>query len=300
MDKLAIVIPYYKINFFEETLQSVALQTDKRFTLYIGNDAGPNDPLALIKKYFDDGEFQYFNYEDNLGGKNLALQWERILENVQENWFQILGDDDMIGENFVEEFYNSLPILEAENITALKFTHNWIDEKNKLIESFNYKKKFLESVDFIVKKHKGEVRSSLSENIFATKMWRKFRFQKIPLAWGSDDLALLQFSGYKKILYNQNSKVLVRISKESISGSTVFEKQKIFSINVFREKIILHCATHFPNNFINTITEEYLINAHFQKIPAKYAIAFSILKYKGIIQFLKTIRRIFYINKISN
>lgn len=299
MHQLAIVIPYYKINFFEDTLKSIALQTDKRFTLYIGNDASKNDPLPLIKKYFSETEFQYFDYKDNLGGKNLVLQWERILENVQEDWFQILGDDDMISQNFVEEFYNSFPILEAQKITAIKFTHDWIDEENNLIESFNYKQDYLESVDFIIKKHKGEIRSSLSENIFATKMWKKFRFQEIPLAWGSDDLALLHFSGHGKIAYKQNTKVLVRISTSSISGSSDFDREKDFATNVFREKIILQSATYFPKSFINQIIDEYLYKAHAQKFSAKYAVSFSVLKNKGIVLFLKTVRRIFYMNKMK-
>lgn len=60
---LAIVIPYYKPDFFEETLQSVAAQTDKRFTLYIGNDASAHDPLPLIQKYFPDGKYQHITHQ---------------------------------------------------------------------------------------------------------------------------------------------------------------------------------------------------------------------------------------------
>ena len=41
---LAIIIPYFKLLFFEETLQSLAIQTDKRFKVYIGDDASPEDP----------------------------------------------------------------------------------------------------------------------------------------------------------------------------------------------------------------------------------------------------------------
>ena len=48
---LAIVIPYYKIIFFEKTLESLAKQTDKRFHVYIGDDGSPNAPLELLKKY---------------------------------------------------------------------------------------------------------------------------------------------------------------------------------------------------------------------------------------------------------
>ena len=84
MQKLAIIIPYYKIDFFEETLQSLAAQTDNRFTLYIGNDASPDDPKKIIERIFPAGNYHYYDYKENLGGKNLALQWERILENVTE------------------------------------------------------------------------------------------------------------------------------------------------------------------------------------------------------------------------
>ena len=51
MSILAIVIPYYKINYFEETLKSLSNQTDKRFKVYIGNDASENDPIEIIEKY---------------------------------------------------------------------------------------------------------------------------------------------------------------------------------------------------------------------------------------------------------
>jgi hypothetical protein len=33
---LAIIIPYYKLTFFLATLESLANQTDNRFTVYIG------------------------------------------------------------------------------------------------------------------------------------------------------------------------------------------------------------------------------------------------------------------------
>jgi len=46
---LVIVIPYFKRTFFEETLQSLAKQTDKRFVGYVGDDAGQKDCVALLK-----------------------------------------------------------------------------------------------------------------------------------------------------------------------------------------------------------------------------------------------------------
>ena len=48
---LAIVIPFFKLTFFEETLQSLSTQTDKRFKVYIGDDASPEDCTALLQKF---------------------------------------------------------------------------------------------------------------------------------------------------------------------------------------------------------------------------------------------------------
>ena len=48
---LAIVIPYYNYEFFKETLDSLANQTNKNFKVYIGDDASTNNPLELINNY---------------------------------------------------------------------------------------------------------------------------------------------------------------------------------------------------------------------------------------------------------
>ena len=76
---LAIVIPYFKINFFEKTLASLAQQTDKRFHVYIGDDASPNAPDELLKKYEGQFNYTYKRFNDNLGGISLVKQWERCI-----------------------------------------------------------------------------------------------------------------------------------------------------------------------------------------------------------------------------
>lgn len=300
MKKLAIVIPYYKMDFFEKTIQSVASQSNRNFVLYIGNDASPDDPLPVIEKYFSPEDYLYFNYTDNVGGKNLALQWERILDNVQEEWFQILGDDDLIVENFVEAFYNTLPLLEEKKITAVKFKYEWIDDNNNHLETFDYKTEYLDSIDFFILKYRGAVRSSLSENIFDRKMYRKHRFEKIPLAWGSDDIALLAFSGYRDIMYIRTSKVKVRISNASISGTETMDKQKNNAYNIFREKLVTGHSKYFPSAFMEQVIADYLMYCHMNKQRADYGVALYHLKHLHVKKFLKSIKKIYYINKIYN
>ena len=72
---LAIVIPYYKRSFFKETLQSLANQTDKRFKVYIGDDASPENPLDLLEHYKGSFDFEYKRFETNEGATSLVKQW---------------------------------------------------------------------------------------------------------------------------------------------------------------------------------------------------------------------------------
>ena len=110
LNRLAIVIPLYKIDFFEETLNSICNQTDKRFNLYIGNDASSSDFEEIIKSYKEKFDFTYQFFKNNLGGEGrLVEQWERCIAlSNNEEYIQILGDDDFISSNFVETFYQIL------------------------------------------------------------------------------------------------------------------------------------------------------------------------------------------------
>ncbi|WP_426476882.1 glycosyltransferase family A protein [Chryseobacterium sp. CBSDS_008] len=296
-NKLAIVIPYYKIDFFEETIRSVASQSNKNFTLYIGNDASPTDPLPIIQKYFGPDEYAYFNYKQNVGGKNLALQWERVLENVQEEWFQILGDDDMISENLVEVFYQNLPLAETKEISVIKFAHQWIDEENNVIENFDYNFSELKPSEFFIKKYNHEIQSSLSENIFKLDIYKEIKFEKITLAWGSDDLAILLFADKNNILYNKNTKVKVRISGSSISGSDHLDDQKQKAGFELKETLVTKYSSLFSYEFISGVVEEYLNSSHYRRYNAHYSVIFFYLKHFRIKAFLKALKKIYYIKK---
>ena len=238
MIKLAIVIPYYKIDFFEETLKSVALQTDKRFTLYIGNDASSDDPFPVIKKYFDENEFHYFNYQENLGGKNLALQWERILENVNEEWFQILGDDDTISINFVDEFYKNIDLADQNKTNVLKFSQCFINDLGEITNDFTTYPKLSSAKSIWRSKYVEKHRSSLSEHIFRKESYLKYNFKHFPLAWFSDDFAVLEWSEGSEIIFINEAKVFVRMSSVNISSMTSNDDQKDKARHEYLELIL--------------------------------------------------------------
>lgn len=233
MYSLAIVIPYYKFTFFHETLKSLAAQTDQRFIVYIGNDASPRNPEDLLKEFEGEFNFVYKKFQENLGGTSLAEQWERCVEMIQnEEWFMILGDDDYLSSNVVEEFYRNLEIIVKYQINVVKLSSRLIDESNNVLHSKINEQLMKSSIDYLLEK---DFRCSLSEHIFKKSQYEKYGFADFPLGWISDVMAIMEFSEYGDILFIEKAMCFVRISSESISGNPIHNKvekwkaQKLFS-----------------------------------------------------------------------
>lgn len=296
MNKLAIIIPYYKINYFEDTLKSLAAQSNKNFALYIGNDASPDDPLQLINKYLEKNNYQYFAYADNVGGEYLVQQWERILKNVEEEWFQILGDDDMISENFVEEFYNHLTEIMENNCKVLKFSQRRIDAEGNPLSRYTEYPTLMTPFENWAKKHIDRDMSSLSEHVFNIVAYRKVGFRNIPLAWGADDLAVLEIASNNPIYFISKAKVLVRISTENISGSDTNLSKKMQADHMVRNYLLNRYFSRLPNAYISTAIEKeirYAFDYGKEKLViSPFALFIKIYEFKKALKYLKQRRYI--------
>lgn len=215
---LAIVIPYYKITFFEATLQSLVNQTNKQFKVYIGNDASLEDPTALLEKYKDQFDFVYYKFEENLGGISLVQQWERCIAlSGKEKWLMILGDDDLLGENVVLEFYKQYDVFDSIS-NVVRYATIVLNEQNNSKSSVFFHPQLELGSDFFIRKVKGNTRSSLSEYFFKRKVFLKYQFQDYPSAFYSDDRAWFDFSENRPIYTINESIIYIRISDYSLSG----------------------------------------------------------------------------------
>lgn len=218
---LAIVIPYYKIDFFKETLDSLANQTHKNFKVYIGNDASPNNPSELLSKYKADFDFEYFEFQENLGSKSLVNQWHRCIDLAkEEEWLMILCDDDTITTNYIEAFHNNINEISSAKVAVVRYASQVIDEKNKSLSVEINHPKIENAVDFLFRKLKGGTRSTLSEYIFKRKIVHEIRFKNLPLAWYSDLLGVLEFSHFGNIYTVNEALLKFRLSGINITSKT--------------------------------------------------------------------------------
>lgn len=219
---LAIVISYYKLAFFEATLQSLVDQTDQRFRVYIGDDASPEDPKILLKQFKEKFNFVYHRFEKNLGEVSLVKQWERCLKlTSNEVWLIILGDDDILGKNVVASFYSNFTEFETK-VNVVRFSTQKINEKGEAL-SHVYKHPVFENSSEILFR---DTRSSLSEYAFSLKSLKTYNFRNLPLAWSADLLAVLEISNFKIIYTINEATVYVRVSPISISGNKSLYKLK--------------------------------------------------------------------------
>jgi glycosyltransferase involved in cell wall biosynthesis len=235
---LGIVIPYYKRIYFEGTLSSLANQSDKRFRVYIGDDASSENPSDLLQEYFEKVDIKYFRFDENMGGTSLVKQWQRCISMTEdEQWIMILGDDDYLDESVVASFYKNLELFNSKS-NVIRFASRVINEKlNSITDSFIHPKWEAPSASYF-RRFKEQTRSSLSEYIFSRSAYQHFGFQDYPLAWHSDDNAWLDFSDGMPIYTINESNVYIRISDTSISGKTDNNELKSQAAVLFLKNVI--------------------------------------------------------------
>ena len=108
-NNLAILIPAFKTRFFRETLNSIANQTCKNFTLYVGDDCSPENIEEITFEYSNVINIKYIKFPNNIGAKHLVNQWNRCLNLVNdEEWIWLFSDDDIMDKDCVKSFYFSL------------------------------------------------------------------------------------------------------------------------------------------------------------------------------------------------
>ncbi|MFE3871892.1 glycosyltransferase family 2 protein [Flavobacterium sp. ZS1P70] len=287
---LSIIIPYYKITFFDKTIQSLANQTNKNFKVFIGDDNSQNNPSELLEKYKGKFQFQYTKFDENFGSNDLVQQWNRCIEldNSENKWLMILGDDDVLDKNVVEEFHNQRNKFE-DSINVVRFSTIKINQKGDFISDIYYNPITENSADFLFR----ETRSSLSEYVFRKDDLIKTTIKKFPLAWYSDVLAVLEVSDFKEIYSINEAVVKIRISDESISGNSDNMSKKIKASFQFYY-YLLYCKNEFFTENQRQILLQKLNNSYFHRKKSAmnfFKISFLHLKYfstKEYLNFLKS------------
>lgn len=214
---LAIVIPAYKETFFAQTMESIANQTNKDFTLYVGDDASPYNLSDIVDEFKDRIDIVYKRFEENVGGKDLVAQWKRCIELTKsEEWIWLFSDDDMMHPQCVESFYKE--IKQTPLYDLYRFDVDVIDKTDSVIGTCVAPRDVISSRDLYQLKQKGIMNSFVVEYVFSRKVYDKYNgFQNFDLAWGSDTATWLKFGYDKGIKKISDSRIQWRSSGLNIT-----------------------------------------------------------------------------------
>ena len=247
---LAIVIPAYKSTFLSAALDSIATQTCKDFTLYIGDDCSPNNIGEIVDRYRDKIDLVYKRFDSNLGGHDLVAQWERCIDLTQgEPWLWLFSDDDVMEADCVEEFYKAIKKNPDHNI--YHFDINVIDKHGDIMRSIAPYPTGLTAWDFCKKRSEVKLISYVVEYIFRRDTFMKCgRFQNFDLAWGSDIATITKLIGNKTLGVINSAHVNWRYSGENISPdhSAKTSFRKLLSVADYTDWINRHFFSHGKMN----------------------------------------------------
>jgi glycosyltransferase involved in cell wall biosynthesis len=228
--KLAIVIPAYKATFMVKSLNSIANQACKEFTLYIGDDNSPDDLENIVNDYRHKINLVYHKFNDNLGQKSLTKQWERsIALSTHEEYIWLFSDDDEMPVDAVERFYNE---ISKRDFDILRYNLQFIDENNHVIRSPSNHPDVETSSEFIQRRLRFLTISAGCEYIFSRKVFEKNQgFIDFPYAWCSDDATWATYGKTDGIKTIPGTPISMRLANGvNISSNNALNSLKFISV----------------------------------------------------------------------
>lgn len=224
--QLAIVIPAYKDVFFEKALNSLANQTNKNFSVYVGDDDSPYNLEIISSKFNSVLDIHYYRFESNIGKKSIIDQWKRCLDLCNnEKWIWLFSDDDIADPNCVENFYLRIQ-LDGSKFDVYRFNTRIIDDNDNIIGETPESPFVEDSISMAYNILIGKRGNSMPDHIFTHEIYLKYGFVKTNWAQGADWATSILFSSDKGICTIPNAKINWRLGNYNISGNVSKYKRK--------------------------------------------------------------------------
>lgn len=219
---LAIVIPAWRGRHLRAVLNSFCAQTDRRFRVYVGDDASSDELKELVDEFRRDLEIVYRRFDENLGGRDLIAQWDRCIALTQgEEWIWLFSDDDEAEPDCVSAFYGALEGV-GSGVDLMRFDFNIIDPEGNLVRSpapNPEKETARELLRAILAGGGREWRAP--EHLFRREVYERCGgFVNFPLALYSDLATWVEFAGDRGVVTLSQGKVRWRSHAEGISSGS--------------------------------------------------------------------------------
>lgn len=218
-DDIAIVIPVYKSDFLEESLESVVTQTDlENCRIYIFNDASEDTAIEPIVRSFSQSvPTTYHRFEQNMGKISLPAQWNRCIRQTGgERWVWLFSDDDVMDPACLQNFRSARAAYPQTRL----FRFDTVKFKDEIPLRRNSFPKITSALDFAKLKLGYKQESYAVEYLFERDLFDGIGgFPEYPLGWCADDLFWIKAAGCVPMVTIPDALVYWRYSEVNISGS---------------------------------------------------------------------------------
>jgi glycosyltransferase involved in cell wall biosynthesis len=228
--KYSIGIPAFKERYLEECISSILSQTIVDFELIIINDCSPDNILSVISK-FNDARISYYENDVNIGAENVIDNWNKCLNIAKGEFFILMGDDDKLAPNYLQEFdtlINKYPSLDVFHC-KIKI----INENSEVIGLSNDCPEFESTNDYILNCLKGRSEQFISDFVYRKDtLSDNGGFFKLPLAWSSDYTSAYVACANKGIAYTSEPVFFYRKNQFNITSTSSLELKRIAIIGM--------------------------------------------------------------------
>lgn len=230
--KFSIGIPAFKYRYLKACIDSVLGQTYQNFELIIVDDCSP-EPLHEIIEQFNDPRVMSFRNEINVGAENVVNNWNRCLEKATGDFFVLMGDDDKLEPDFLEEFARLIAVY--PDLDVYHCRTRIIDENSEPIRLTPSCPEFESVYDNIWHRINGYRIQFISDFMYrVTVLKARGGYFFLPLAWASDDISAFIGCGVKGIAHTNKPVFNYRMNRYNIS-STGNRELKMKAIQMQKE-----------------------------------------------------------------
>ena len=216
--KFTIALPITKTRFLQETLDSIANQTETDFEVIIKNNGKDDTIKAEIKdlchSWIQKPNVQYYESEHQL---SMPENFNSILDKAQGEFFTVLSDDDALEPEFLKEI----------NILTKKYkdTHvfhckvNIINENGDITGTTQLCPEWESQLDFVYHRLASKRLFYLSDFVVNTAELKKIGgFNESTTGWGLDEItwSILAFNG---VAYSPNCLLKYRLFSGNFTAS---------------------------------------------------------------------------------
>lgn len=294
MAKYTFILPAYKETFMAQALDSILCQTYQDFIILVSNDCSPESIEDIVNKY-NDSRIHYRCNETNIGGKDLVLHWNLLLELIDTEYFVVASDDDIYESTFLEEVDRLTKKYPEVNLIRAGVRR--INSKGKTTwEEFPYNE-YLEGLNAEKAIYCQNYIGCIGNYAFKTEAIKKIDgFFYYEYAWFSDIFTVTTLAQHgmactNQILFN------FRLSQSNISGGNRYrniDRAKLDAVMRYDQQMADFCSKIIVSeNALESNLFHFLIHAYKTNVYlffGYYAWSISLLKWFKLCNQLRHVK----------